>query len=139
MTARATRTLALLCAPLLAVGFAACGTATVSTAGFKGEAHAVAQAVSNLQSDATAGEEKKVCANDLSSAVVSRLGGSKGCEKVIKNQPTEVDSLELSVQSVQVNGATASAHVKSVYEGKPRLSTLTLVKESGKWKLSALQ
>jgi copper chaperone CopZ len=139
MTAPAKRALTLLCAPLLAVGLAACGAAAVSTSGFKGEDHAVAQAISNLQSDVTAGDEQKICANDLASAVVARLqGATGGCKQAITGQLAEVDSLELSVESVQVSGATASARVKSVYEGKSRLSTLALQKESGKWKISAL-
>jgi Putative lumazine-binding len=135
MTVRATRTLALLCAPLLAVGIAACGN-TVSTSAFTGESREVAQAISNLQSDATAGEEKKICANDLAGAVVTRLAGVKGCEAAIKSQLAEVDSLEVSVQSIQVTGATASARVKSIYSGKNLITTLTLVKEGSHWKIS---
>jgi copper chaperone CopZ len=142
MTAPVNRTLALLCAPLLALGLSACSNAN-STAAFKGEAHAVAQTVSNLQTDATARNEQKVCANDLSSAVVTRLDSAKeGCEQAIKNQLNEVDTFELTVESVQVNASgtppTASARVKSVNAGKTVLSTVTLVKEGGKWKISSI-
>jgi Putative lumazine-binding len=133
------RSLTLLCAPLLAVGVAACGSATVSTAGFKGEARAVAQTIANLQSNATAGEEKKICAEDLSSSVVTRLAGAKRCEATIKSQLAEVDSLELSVESIQVTGTTATSRVQSIYKGKKRLGTLTLVKEGAKWKISAVE
>jgi copper chaperone CopZ len=134
MTAPVNRTLALLCAPLLALGLSACSNAN-STAAFKGEAHAVAQTVSNLQTDATARNEQKVCANDLSSAVVTRLDSAKeGCEQAIKNQLNEVDTFELTVESVQVN----ASGVKSVNAGKTVLSTVTLVKEGGKWKISSI-
>jgi hypothetical protein len=131
------RPLALLCLPLCAVTVAACGS-TVSTAGFKGQQHEVAQTISNLQADATAGEEKKICADDLAAALVARLGGAKGCEQAIKNQLAEVDSLEVTVKSIQLStaGTTASAHVKSIYEGKSQPSTVSLVKEGGKWKIS---
>jgi hypothetical protein len=131
------RLLALLCLPLCAVTVAACGS-TVSTAGFKGEQHEVAQTISNLQADATAGEEKKICADDLAAALVARLGGAKGCEQATKNQLAEVDSLEVTVQSVKVagGGTTASAEVKSIYEGKSHPGTVSLVKEGGKWKIS---
>ena len=133
---------ALLCAPLLAVGLAACGS-TVSTAGFKGEEHEVAQAISNLQADATAGDKQKVCANDLASAVVARLSAARGgCQQAIKNQLAELDNFEVSVQSVQVTaqGArrVARASVKSVYAGKTRPGTLLLVKEGSKWKISGI-
>jgi hypothetical protein len=130
--------LTLLCVPVLALGVAACGSATVSTSSFSGEDRNVAQAISNLQSHATDGEERKICAEDLSSTVVKRLGGAKQCEAAIKNQLTEVDSFELSVGSVQVTGTTASAVVKSIDAGKTRLTTLTLVKEGSKWKTSGL-
>jgi hypothetical protein len=128
---------ALFCLPLSALVCAACGS-TVSTAGFTGEKHAVAQTISNLQADATAAEDKKICANDLAVAIVTRLGGAKGCEAAIKSQLTEVDNLEASVQSVQVaaGGKTATAQVKSIHEGKNATSSVSLVKEGGKWKIS---
>ncbi len=132
------RPLALLCLLPSAVVLAAC-SGTVSVAAFKGEQHEAAQTIANLQSDATAAEEKKICANDLAGAVVTRLGGAKGCEAAIKNQLAEVDSLEVSVQSVHVGVTTATAQVKSIHEGRKVASTVSLVKEGGKWKISGLQ
>ncbi len=130
---------ALLCGSVLAVALAACGS-TVSTSSFKGEEHEVAQTIANLQSDATAGEQKKICANDLAASVVTRLGGTAGCEAAIKNQLAEIDSLEVSVQSLKLDPAakTATATVKSTYEGKKQSKTLTLVKEGGRWKIASL-
>lgn len=142
MTAPVNRTVAVLCAPLLASGVIACGSAS-TISGFKGEAHAVAQTISNLQADATARDEPKICADDLANAVVTRLDAAKGgCEQAIKNQLNEVDTFELTVESVKVNASgtppTASASVKNVQSGKTRLSTLSLVKEAGKWKISSI-
>ena len=135
----AKRTPALLCLPLCALALAACASA-VSTAAFKGEQQKVAQTIANLQADATAAEQKKICANDLAAAVVTRLGGTTGCEAAIKSQLTEVDSLEASVESVKVasDGKSATATVKSIHEGKGAPSTVSLVKEGGKWKISGL-
>jgi hypothetical protein len=133
------RPIAFLCLPLSALLLSACGN-TVSTAAFKGTQHEVAQTIANLQSDATTAEEKKICADDLASAVVTRLGGTKGCEKAIKNQLTEITNLEVRVESVKVaSGATtATAAVRSVHEGKSKAGTLSLVKEGRKWKISGL-
>jgi hypothetical protein len=144
------RPLALLCWPLLVIGLAGCG-ATVSTSAFKGEQHEVAQTVANLQADSTAGEVKKICTNDLASGVAARLGGLTACEAAIKNALDQVDSLEVSVQSVQISAVsarkpgvktasakTASAKVRSIHNGKTRESSLSLVKERGKWKISGL-
>jgi copper chaperone CopZ len=130
---------AMLCLPLFALALSACG-ASVSTAGFKGEQREVAQTISNLQADATAGEQKKICADDIAVTVVAKLGGTKGCEAAIKKQLAEVDSLEVSVQSVDVSsaGTSATAAVRSVYEGKTRPGTVALVKEGGKWKVAGL-
>ncbi len=125
--------------PLSALALSACAS-TVSTASFKGQQHEVAQTISNLQADGTAGEQKKICADDLAGAVVSRLGGTKGCEEAIKKQLAEIDSLEVSVQSVKLasTGTSATAAVRSIYEGKTRPSTISLVKEAGKWKIAGL-
>lgn len=128
---------ALICVPLLALGLSACAQ-TVSTSNFKGEAKAAGETVKDLQSNATAGEAKKICQDDLASAVVKRLeSASGGCQEAIKKQLAEIDSVELTVESMQVNGANALAHVKSVYSGKKRISTMSLVKEGKKWKISS--
>jgi len=124
------RPLAMLCLPL----------SLLALAGFKGEQHEVAQTIANLQNDATAAEQKKICANDLAAALVTRLGGAKGCETAIKNQLAEVDNLETSVKSVDVaaGGKAATAQVKSIREGKTATSAVSLVKEGGKWKISGV-
>ncbi len=137
MTVLPKRAAALICAPALALGLSACA-ATVSTSGLKGEAKAAAETIKDLQSNVTAGEEKKICEDDLSSAVVKRLAGSSGgCQEAIKKQLAEISAVELTVESVQVSGATATAKVKSIYSGKKAISTMTLVKEGKKWKISA--
>ncbi len=136
--ASATRCLALLGVPFCALALAACGT-TVSTGNYRGEQHAVAQTISNLQADVTAGEQKKLCANDVSAAVVKRLGGTKGCEAAIKTQLGEIDNLEAKIQSIALgaDGRTATAHVSTGFAGKPHPGTLSLVKEGSEWKVSA--
>jgi hypothetical protein len=132
----------LLCAALFAVGLNACGNSVSSS--FKGEEHEIAQVVANLQTDATAGNEKKICANDLASSLVTRLStATGGCKQAVKHLLSETDSFVVSVKSVHLNGThpqpTASAVVTSVKKGRTQPSTLTLAKESGKWKISGQQ
>ena len=98
---------------LLVPGLAGCAKA-VSTSAFKGEQHEVAQAISDLQSDVTANDERKICANDLARAIVARLDAAPGgCRKAIKDQLAEIDNDELAVDSVRIapggspRGATA--------------------------------
>jgi 3-oxoacyl-ACP reductase-like protein len=136
----------LLAIPLLALGLTACGS-TVSTSGFKGEAHAVAQRISDLQTNVTAVSEQKICGEDLSSAARARLntataagGHSAGtCEQAIKRQIGSVDDYELTVEKVTVSGTTATAVVRSTWSGKLGLATLTLVKERGGWRISGIE
>jgi hypothetical protein len=129
---------ALLCLPLLALGLSACAQ-TVSTSGLNGEAKAAAETIKDLQSNATSGDQKKICQDDLAKSVASRLSpAGGGCQAAIKSQLKEVDSLELTVQRIEVNGTSATAHVTSVYSGKKKPTTMTLVRENGKWKISAV-
>ena len=190
------RSCSLIAVPLLAFGFAACGS-TVSTSNFKGEAHAVAQRISDLQADVTAANEQKLCSEDLSRAARARLnaatearrhspstripgstearrhspstripgstearrhspstripgstearrhspstripGSASTCRQALKRQLGTIDSYELTVEKIAVNGATATAHVKSMWSGKLRSATLMLVKEGGSWRIA---
>jgi hypothetical protein len=125
-----------LCALALAVGPAACGE-TASTSNFKGESHNVAQTVSDFQSDATASDQKKLCENDLAVTLTASLRSAGGCQAVLKNQLHEIDALNMTIESITVSGTSAIAHVKSNYSGRSRITTLTLVKEGSRWKISA--
>ena len=64
---------------------------------------------------------------------MAKLGGRKGCEAAIKNQLAQIDNLEATIVSMKVapDGKSATAKVKSTYEGKSREQTLPLVKEGG--------
>src|SRR5262245_20810372 len=142
MTAPLQRAVALFGVPVLAASLLGCAN-KVSTSGFSGEERAVAQTISNLQADVTAADQQKICRNDLAATVVGRLNAAPGgCRQAVKRQVAEVDSLHMTVQSVQLGRTsaqpTASARVKSVYQGKMRPSTVSLVKEGGKWKISGV-
>jgi outer membrane murein-binding lipoprotein Lpp len=132
------RPFSLILVALLAVGLASCGS-TVSTSKFKGESKAVAARISNFQSDVTAMSEQKLCAKDLASAVQARLHSAhSSCQQALKSQLGAIDDYELAVEKIAVHGATATALVKSTWSGKQRLSTLTLVKEGGAWRITGL-
>jgi hypothetical protein len=121
----------------LTVGVSACGS-TVSTTKFKGEQREVAQAISNLQSDVRAADQGKLCSNDLAASVVARLNATPGgCRQALKGQLTQIDNFDATVESVQITGSkkTSTARVKSIYNGKSRVKSVSLVDEGGKWKL----
>jgi hypothetical protein len=128
----------LIVACALAFGVVACGGA-VTTTNFKGEAHAVAQRLSDLQSDVTAADEQKICNSDFSRAARARLsthGGS--CVQALKRQLGMIESYELTVEKVAVSGVTATATVRSTWSGKNRTSTMRLVKEGGGWRVEGV-
>lgn len=131
------RTIAVLCAPLLATGVAACGTTTTSTSAFKGEQQQVAKVVARLQSHATGAEPSKICGEDLAAARVAQLNRSPGgCKKAVEAQLKQIDNFETTVESVSIAGKTATARVKATYAGKQVIQTMTFVKESGHWRAS---
>jgi hypothetical protein len=121
------------------VGLGACGE-TASTSAFKGESHSVATTVSDFQKDATGGDQKKLCENDLAATLTTRLRGAGGCQAVLKKQLHEIDALNMTIESINLGGASkrALARVKSTYSGKSRITTLTLVKEGSRWKISGV-
>jgi hypothetical protein len=130
-------------AALVALVLAGCGQ-TTSTASFKGEQHEVAQALVNLQSHVNGGEQQKVCSDDLASSVVARLNTAKGgCTSAVKDQLAQIDNTNLAVDSVTLGTSSAkpsaSASVRTIYAGKTRRSTVTLLKQEGKWKLAAVR
>ena len=88
-----------LCAVLLVIGLSACAT-TVSTSGYKGEAKDVAQTIKNLQSDVTAGEQKKVCDNDLAAPVVKSLSSAPGGCRAGDQRPAQRDRVLRSERPV---------------------------------------
>ncbi len=138
MTTRTRAILLALAALCTALGLSACGEAS-STGGYKGESQHVAQTIANLQSDATAAKADKVCGRDLAASVVKRVeAGGKGCKQALEGQLREIDTFSLTVESISVQGAKATAKVKSTWSGKERVRTLSFVKEGGRWKIAAL-
>ncbi|HST56256.1 MAG TPA: hypothetical protein VLJ42_10255 [Solirubrobacteraceae bacterium] len=132
------RTAAAALTAALVLGAAGCAT-TGSAGKFKGEAHGVAQTIADLQTDATASDEQKVCERDLASTVVARLNSAgSSCARAIDSQLSQIDSFNLTVESVKVSGASATASVKGTRAGKNRIEQLQLVKEGKRWKISSL-
>ena len=135
----------LLIVVLLALGIGACGS-TVSTSSFKGEAHAVAQRIADLQSDVSALNEQKICEQDFSRAARERLWlhGNilsthlSACKQALKRQLSVIDDYELTVEKIAVSGATATARVRSTWSGKLSTNTLKLVKEGGNWRVEGV-
>src|SRR3954470_9132994 len=129
------RLAALLCLSMLSL--TACGqTENDSSSDFKGEQKAVAQAVEDLQKASKKGDESKICTDLLAPALVSKIkAASNGtCEDVLNDSLRDVDSWELDVKKVAIDGTSATATVQSDAGKHDRTDTLTLVKVGNAWK-----
>ena len=139
MKLRCRAPIAALGALCVAAGIAGCGE-TSSTGSYKGESKKVAQTISNLQSDATSANASKICGRDLAASVIKRLeAGGTDCRKTLEGQLKEIDTYALSVESISVQGRSATAKVKSTWSGKEEVHEVSFVKEGGDWKVADLQ
>ena len=122
---------------LVLLGLGGCaGRNAVDNAGdFKGDRKAVAQVVDDLGKAGSKRDAKKVCTSVLSAALVKRLGD---CQKAVKDQLSDADVFGLSVQRVDVSGATATATVRSKVDGRQRVQRLSFVREGRGWRLAGL-
>jgi len=81
-----------------------------------------------------------VCRDLLADALTTKIRSvGVPCESVIRTGLSEVEQPTLTVTSVQVQGSTATATVRSTAKGqKPSTDLVRLVKERGGWRLSSL-
>ncbi len=123
-----------------------CGqTASNSADKFKGRQKEVAQAVDDLRQAASKRDARKICDTLLTPDLKSRLtalarqtGRGTDCADQLKKSLQDADSLDLTVQSVQITGNRAVARVKTnVTRGPDPTDTLVLADQRG-WRLSRL-
>jgi hypothetical protein len=125
---------------LIAGGLAGCGATSTSSGKFQGEQAKVAAAIDSLSSAASSKDATKICTQILAPAVSDKLKAAGGsCASVVKKQLDTVDTFNVSVLGVTVNGATAQARVKSTSNGKDKTDTLGLLKlPNGSWRVASL-
>jgi len=122
----------------LAVALGGCSltpSSTSNTAGFTGVQGLIASQLNKFASDASSDNPTDLCTNVLASSVVDKLNRSGGCKTDITNQLKTIDDFSLTVKTVNVKGATATAAVQTVQNGKKVIGTMSLVRESGVWKV----
>ena len=130
---------ALALAPLVAAGLAACGS-TVSTGSYKGASAAVAQRIGDFQTDVTAGEDKKLCNQDLAARGADATAGRGRQLRAGAEEPARRDR-QLRTRGRVDRGprderdGAREEHVV----GQAAHETMGLVKEGGAWKIDTLQ
>ena len=131
----------LLTAPLVAALLAGCGGASASkSAGdFKGDQRAVAQVVDDLSSAASKRDAKKICNDVFTTDLAKRLvRGSDQCKDLVADQLKDADVYKMTIESVQITGARATASVKSQVNGDDKLTTLSFARQGREWRLAGL-
>lgn len=124
----------LLALPIAAALLAGCG-------GDEGSPEQEVRAV--LQTFATATEERDyatICDEVLAPSLLAGLREiGLPCEVALRNSFQEVRDPELTVGEVTVDGASATAKVRTAAAGQaPSTDTLRLERADGKWRVSAL-
>ena len=125
---------------LLAAASAGCGQAPTSANDFKGAEKDVAATIELLQTNAQSRKPAKICSDVLARALVEKLkSAGTDCVQEMDKVTSDADDYELKVTDVTITGATATARVKAREGGSDNaLTTFTLAKEDGKWRLTDL-
>ena len=128
-------------AAIVAVAVGGCATQTTSndsSGKFRGEQRLVANTVEDFESAAAKGDQDQICRELLAkplAAQYARHGGT--CEKAVDAALRDTDSFGLTVESVRIADAQATARVKADRGKKDVLRNVTLVKEGPGWRISA--
>jgi hypothetical protein len=132
------RPAAVLC--LLALAVAGCGAAPRDSAqDFKGDERAVAAVVERLESAARDNEPAVVCSRLLSTRLLTALRQQgTNCATGVREGFRDADSVDLTVDDVEIRGTRATAKVEYRSRSQDRTATLQLDREGNAWKLSSL-
>ena len=131
------RTIAPVAALLLVLALAGCTGTQSSSKSFEGDKGAVADVVGELQSASQRRNADKICSELLARSLLDSFKTSGGdCVREIDKAVSDVDDPTLEVQAVTITGATATARVKGLIDGRDAVSTLGFAREDKKWRIS---
>ncbi len=133
------RSLSVLVALVAALTLAACGSGGTDSSGdFEGDEREVASVVEDLQTAAADDDASEICRTLLAQSLLRQVGTDDACQKAVTVALDAVDTTELSVQDVTVNGTNATARVESGSGDNSTTRTVRLTREGRNWKISAL-
>jgi hypothetical protein len=124
-------------AAVAVAGCASQSTSNDSSGKFRGEQRLVANTIEDFESAASKGDQGQICRDLLARPLVIRYterGGS--CEHAVDGALKDTDSFGLTVESVRINGAQASARVTADRGKKDVVRTINLAKEGPGWRIS---
>ncbi len=125
---------------LLALAVTGCGEAPRDSAQeFKGDERAVAAVVERLESAARDNDPAVVCTRLLSTRLLEALRAQgTNCPTGVREGFRDADSVDLTVEDVEIRGTRATATVEYRSRSEDRKATLQLDREGNAWKLSSL-
>ena len=124
----------------------ACGGGSKSDTGkFDGTDKDVAQAVYDFRDAIAKRDESKICDSYLTPALRDKIAADgkaakrgSTCQDAIKDSIQDIDATDITVESVSVQGTTATATIKTnVQSGTDPTDTLKLTNDRG-WRISEL-
>jgi hypothetical protein len=125
----------------LAVALGGCSltpTSSSNAGAFTGTKANIATALNLLASDASSANGADICKSVLAASVRSKLNKIGNCTTIIDNQLKTSDDSTLTVEAITVTGSTATAKVKTVQNGKKIISTVSLLKQNGGWRIASI-
>jgi hypothetical protein len=143
MTPRLLRPRSALLLAAVAAVLAGCAPSTTSssnsTSKFRGDQRQVAQTIEDLEAAANDGNETKICNELLARSLAGRVGAhGASCPVAAKAAVKDADSVGMTVEQVRIDGDRATARVKLERGDNDRVTNIQLVREGGRWKVSAL-
>jgi hypothetical protein len=125
---------------VLVAAIAGCGQASTSAGKFDGAEKDVADTVEQLQTAAQNRKPEQICSDVLARELADRLkSGGSDCVDEMEKLTGDADDYELDVTDVTITGTTATARVKARRGArKNAVTTLSLAREDGKWRLTSL-
>ncbi len=114
-----------------------------SASDFNGAQKDVATTVEDLQSAAKDKDGAKICRDLITVKLQQQIATAatgKGCADAVDDAVKDTDAVDLTVKSVAIKGATATAVVRenTSDKGTDRSRTMTFEQQAGRWKISDL-
>jgi len=127
-------------AAIVAVALTGCTTKTTSndsSGKFSGEQRLVANTVEDFESAAAKGDQDRICRELLAKPLIATYAKRGGtCEKAVDGALKDSDSFGLTVESVRIAAAQATARVKADRGKHDVIRTINLLKEATGWRIS---
>ena len=126
--------------PLVVAALASgCAGGASSTSDFTGEQKQVADVVEKLQSAGETGDAKEICDDILAKSLSDQIkAAGSTCEQELDKAIKDADDFDLEVESVTIDGNTATAKVKGRDRGADRVRTFEFEREGQTWRATSL-